>query len=79
MTTNARHPENRTYAKLLQGTEERKTLAEKTGYTRDTINRILVGERRMTTAVKLAIVEIIQERRAVEAALEQALAENSNS
>jgi hypothetical protein len=72
------YPENKRYAELLDS-DERKMLARKTGYTLQSLNNVLNGTRPMKTRVKRAIVEIIQERREAEAALEQALAENSNS
>lgn len=72
------YPENKRYAELLDS-DERKALAEKTGYTLQSLNNVLNGSRPLKTKVKRAIVEIIQERRAIEAALEQTLAENSNA
>jgi DNA-binding XRE family transcriptional regulator len=72
----AKYPENLKIKRSLRPGDQIK-LAKRMGITRQSISQVLNGERRISNSLAKEIVKLINERKAIEAELKQALTQKS--
>ena len=70
VSRHVKFPENKEIrSQLLPG--DRKTIAKYSGYTQGSINEMLNGYRRLTDKAKIAIIQLMEERKEINKSMEE--------